>query len=242
LDKHEQITRAASENGTKDYRQHDAETTIRNLRRQVRVLQLILTALAFIAALRSTMMAGSWGFILWYAVLGGVVFYFYRNIWLTLLLSFVPLFVWGIADQAGNPGELGIPGVLLGSLALAGIHTAFAAIGMAIAWLTGFRKILLRVLAAALAAGILIFYDGFNGNPAGKWLAEQTVRSYLAKTYPDRELLIRDGGYNFKFHTYEFRVVAVGTQGEDGKPEEYWFTVRGVIPKLAYDPIANRNL
>lgn len=238
----DQTTRSNAENGPigngpKD----DAEATIRSLRRQVRALRLILTVLAFIAAMGSTMLANSLGFILWFAVLGGVVFHFYRNMWLVLLLSFVPVFVWGIADQAGNPGELGIAGVLPGSLALAGIHTVFAVAGMAIAWLAGFRKISLRVLSAALAVGVLIFYDGFNGNPVSKWLAEQTVRSYLAKTYPDRELVIRDGGYNFKFSSYEFRVVAVGTQGEDGQPKEYWFRVRGAIPKLAYDPISEQN-
>lgn len=220
---------------------YDTDSTIRSLKRKVRVLQLILTVLAFIAALGSTMMAGSFGFILWYAVLGGVVFYFYRNIWLVLLLAFVPAFVWGIADQIGNPGEAGIPGVVLASLLTAGLHTLFAVVGMAIAWLAGFRKILPRVLSAALVVGVLIFYDGFNGNPASKWLAEQTVQSYLAKTYPDRELVIRDGYYNFKSSSYEFRVIAVGTQGEDGQPDEYWFHVRGLIPRVDFDPISNRN-
>jgi len=224
----------------------DAEATIRSLRRSVRTLQLILTALAFLAAMNSTMMAGSWGFILWYAVLGGVAFYFYRNLWPVLLLTFVPAFVWMLADQigAGREGGFGefLVAVLAGSLLTAGLHTLFALIGVAVVWLAEFRKILPRVLAAALALGVLIFYDGFNGNPASRWLAEQTVRSYLATTYPDRDLVIRDGGYNFKSGAYEFRVVAAGTRDENGQPEEYWFMAKGVIPKLKYDPISRRDI
>ncbi|HEY8528602.1 MAG TPA: hypothetical protein VIL22_02835 [Paenibacillaceae bacterium] len=237
----DQTTRSAVENGANDNQRDEAEATIRSLKRKVRALQLILTVLAFLAAMNSTMMAGSMGFILWYAVLGGVVFYFYRKIWLVLLLSFVPAFGWMIVYEAGSMGEAGIPGMLLSSLIAAGIHTVFALVGMAIAWLAAFRKAFPGVLAAVLAVGILIIYDGFNGNPASKWLAEQTVRSYLAKTYPGEELVIRDGYYNFKSSSYEFRVVAVGTAGEDGQPEEYYFGVRGIIPKVVWDTKALRN-
>jgi hypothetical protein len=236
-----QTTRSATENGTRDYLKDDNDSTIRSLKRQVRVLQRILAALAFIAALNSTMMAGSFGFILWYAVLGVVVFYFYCNIWLVLLCAFVPAFIWMIVDQAGNFGEGGVLAWLAGSLLTAGLHTLFAVVGMAIAWLATWRKILPRVLAAALAVGVFILYDGFNGNPASKWLAEQTVQAYLEKTYPDRELVIRDGYYNFKSSSYEFRVVAVGTTGEDGQPKEYWFHVRGLIPRVDFDPISKQN-
>ncbi len=80
-----------------------------------------LVAVSFFMAISTSMMGGSFGFILWYAVLGGVTFLFYRDVRLVLLVALVPIFVWVFADamQAwvqGSVEGIGFFGFLLTAL------------------------------------------------------------------------------------------------------------------------------
>jgi hypothetical protein len=229
--------------------QADYEAMMRGIRRKLSVLQIILVALSFLMAMSTSLMGNSFGFVLWYAVLGGVMFLFYRDWRLVLLASFVPIFLWLFADtlqgwlQARSEGSApggfftALAGAAGGSLFMAGIHALFALVGMGIVWLAFRKKPLAVTLSVVLALGVLYVYDAFNGNPVSKWLAERELKAYLAETYPGETFQIGEGFYNFKFSSYEFDVIAIGRTLEDGKPAEYDFTLRGWIPKVTTDGI-----
>jgi len=236
----------------------DVEKAMRSLRRRLSVLQLILAMLSFGMAIGTSTMGGSFGFILWYAVLGAVLYLFYRDWRLVLLVSFVPIFFWLFGDMvddwmrqkaeraaaaAGEGGTFGfLASALAGSLVMAGIHALFSFAGMAIVWLARRKLPLTVALSVLLSAAVLLLYDGYNGNPFGRWLAAQKLKAYLAETYPAEQLAVRDGFYNFKSGSYEFRVVAVGSAGEDGKAEEYRFSVRGWVPRVVSDGLRAKRL
>lgn len=227
------------------------ETMMRKIRRKLSVMQLIFVALSFFMAMSTSMMGGSFGFVLWYAVLGGVTFLFYRDVRLVLLVALVPIFVWVFADamQAwvqGSVEGIGLFGFLLtalgGSLLGAVLHGLFACIGMAIVWLFGRKKVLTLALSVLLVMGVFAIYDAFNGNPVNKWLAEQKLKSYLAEKYPEQELRIGDGVYNFKFSTYEFQVTAIGQVGEDGRAATYRFALNSWFPRVVSDGLYQDSL
>ena len=77
-----------------------------------------------------------------YAVLGFAGYLFFWDMKLVMLLSFAPIFVWGMGDIFGRMGTHGGTGVVehllyavFGAFVLAVIHCFFAAVGMMIGWL-----------------------------------------------------------------------------------------------------------
>lgn len=229
----------------------DYATMMRKIQRKLSIMQLIFMALSFFMALSTSMMGGSFGFVFWYAVLGLVSYLFYRNVWLGLLVSFVPIFLWLFVDTfqgwvQGSVEGTGFFGFLLmalvGALVGAGIHTLFALGGMAIGWLFARKKPLTVALSIVLALGVFLVYNELNGNPVSKWIAEQKLEAYLEETYPEEELRVKEGFYNFKFSTYEFEVIAIGTAGADGNPVKYRFGLRGLIPQVVSDGIYDDRL
>ena len=105
------------------------------------------------------------------------------------------------------------------------------------------RKILLIAALILLIGFVFFVYNGFNGNPFSKFLAEKELETYLKETYPDQEFTVSDGFYNFKNSGYEFKVTDIGDTGPRGVAETYNFTVVGFIfPKVSYDEIYIENL
>lgn len=227
------------------------EKMMNKIRRKLSVYQLMLMAISFFMAISTSMMGNSFGFILWYAVLGLAAYLFYRDIKIVLLVAFVPIFLWifggMIVDwMQGHVTDAGffrhLMASLAGALLGAGLHTAFALAGTAVGWLAGKKKPLTIALAVVLAVSVALVYDAFNGNPVGEWLAKQELQNYLEETYPEKELRIKDGFYNFKFSSYEFEVVEIGSVTEDGEAASYDFRVRGWIPKVVSDGIRSDQL
>src|SRR5690606_38499281 len=227
----------------------DYEAAMRSLRRRLSVLQLILVTLSFGMAIGTSLLGGSFGFIFWYAVLGAVMYLFYRDWRLVLLVSFVPIFLWLFGDaifqwlRNGESGaaagtEMGafrfLAAALGTSLLFAALHALFAFAGMAIVWLAKRKIPLTAALSVLLAAGVLLLYDAYNGNPLVKWLAEKKQEAYLENTHPDEQLVIREGWYNFKNASYEFRVVSF-KKTADGQPAEYRVSLRGWNPRVISD-------
>ncbi len=225
---------------------NDYEKMMRKISRKLSVYQLIMMAISFFMAISTSMMGDSFGFILWYAVLGLVTFLFYRDIKVVLLVTFVPIFLWLFGDMIyermhGHVTDTGLFTYVLlsflGALLGAALHTVFALIGAAIGWLAGRKKPLTVILAVVLSMGIAVVYDAFNGNPVGEWLAKQELRTYLEETYPERELRIQDGFYNFKFSSYEFDVMEIGKAMKNGMTMAYRFEVRGWMREVVSDGI-----
>ncbi|KAA6447780.1 hypothetical protein [Bacillus swezeyi] len=114
----------------------------KRINRKLSLYQIIFTVISFFLAMKTSLLNESFGFILWYAVLGLVTYLFYRDMKIVLLLSFIPIFVWGISDILGGWGAadgIGFAEQLLysvsGAFILALIHCLFTIVGSLIGWL-----------------------------------------------------------------------------------------------------------
>lgn len=76
------------------------DQTIKKTMLKLHIYQMLLVALSFIFAINTSMLSNQgFQFILSYFVLGIVVFYFYKNVLLTLLIAFVPTAIWAVYDS-----------------------------------------------------------------------------------------------------------------------------------------------
>ena len=114
----------------------------KKINRKLSLYQLMFTAISFFLAIHTSLLNESFGFILWYAVLGLAVYLFYRDMKLVILLSFAPIFIWGMGDILAGWDAADGTGVVehllysvFGAFMLAVIHCFFAAAGMMIGWL-----------------------------------------------------------------------------------------------------------
>ncbi|MEC1262744.1 hypothetical protein P9D34_20430 [Bacillus swezeyi] len=114
----------------------------KRINRKLSLYQIIFTVISFFLAMKTSLLNESFGFILWYAVLGFVTYLFYRDMKIVLLLSFVPIFVWGISDILGGWDAADGTGFaeqllnsVLGAFMLALVHCLFAIAGSLIGWL-----------------------------------------------------------------------------------------------------------
>ncbi len=114
----------------------------KRINRKLSLYQLMFMAISFFLAIRTSLLNESFGFILWYAVLGFAGYLFFWDMKLVMLLSFAPIFVWGMGDILAEWDASGGTGVVehllyavFGAFVLAVIHCFFAAVGMMIGWL-----------------------------------------------------------------------------------------------------------
>lgn len=116
----------------------DQESMFKKINRRLSMYQIIFVALSFFLAANTSMLKGSFGFILWYPVLGLLTYLFYKDIKLVFMLSFIPMFIWsfGLNFIDFTKGAyidttffsfLGTS--LISSLFPAVIHFIFAAVG-----------------------------------------------------------------------------------------------------------------
>lgn len=117
----------------------DQEQMMKKIHRKLSIYQMIFVALSFFLAINTSLLNESFGFILWYAVLGMISYIFYKDMKMVFFISFIPIFVWSIGGSladlfAGNKlAEISLGEYLLGSLSgaflIAVIHYLFAFIG-----------------------------------------------------------------------------------------------------------------
>lgn len=114
------------------------EVMFKSINRKLSMYQIIFIAISFFLAANTSMLKGSFGFILWYPVLGTLIYLFYKDMKLVFMLSFIPMFIWsfginfidftkGAYIDSGFIAFLGEN--LLSSLFPAVIHFLFAAVG-----------------------------------------------------------------------------------------------------------------
>ncbi|MCY8216243.1 hypothetical protein [Bacillus haynesii] len=102
------------------------------------------------------------------------------------------------------------------------------------------KKILYSVLIVLLVSFVLAAYNAFNGNPVSKKLSQTALEHYLNDRYPEKDLRIDNGLYNFKFAEYVFEVTDTGDQK---RKDPYLFSLRGFIqPEVHTDGIYEENL
>lgn len=99
------------------------------------------------------------------------------------------------------------------------------------------RKIIYSGLLLILVVAVLYVYNSFNGNPFSKYMATKEVKNYVTEQYPDKELRVAKGFYDFKFGEYTFDVIEIG------EGDTYKFSAQGFIfPEVAFDGIYYANL
>ncbi|MFN2747848.1 hypothetical protein ACINLE_20480 [Bacillus sp. z60-18] len=224
------------------------ETIHKRMNRKLSIYQLILTAISLFLAIKTSLLNGSFGFILWYTVLGILAYLFYRKVKVVLLLSFVPMLIWGLADAITGWDE-GFASSVFGAVLLAVFHGLFAMAGCLLGWLclklNESRGVLKKkvghgALLLAVPVCILSIYNAFNGNPISEMLAKKSLERYLTDRYPEKNLRLGDGFYNFKFADYSFDVIEAG---DETKSFAYDFTVAGWLhPEITFDGIREANL
>ncbi|MEC1262743.1 hypothetical protein P9D34_20425 [Bacillus swezeyi] len=102
------------------------------------------------------------------------------------------------------------------------------------------KKLLSSVLILLLVSFVLAAYNAFNGNPVSKQLSKTALEHYLTDRYPEKNLRIDEGSYNFKFAEYTFEVTDISDQK---RSEPYVFSLRGFIkPEVYADGIYDENL
>ncbi|MFC4560018.1 hypothetical protein ACFO3D_17795 [Virgibacillus kekensis] len=117
----------------------DRDKMFKKINRKLSLYQIIFVALSFVIAIQTSLLNDSSGFILWYTVLGILVYLFYSDMKIIFYFSFIPIFIWscvdGISDyMAGHIDEnvsLIAYAVQVGQMAVmtSVIHYVFALIG-----------------------------------------------------------------------------------------------------------------
>lgn len=117
----------------------DHERMLQRIKRKLAVYQLIFVAISFFLAINTSLLNESFGFILWYAVLGAVTYGFYKDMRMVALISIVPVFVWSLGSSIADyrsgdmTPDLGLGEFMInsaaGALLLSGLHYVFALVG-----------------------------------------------------------------------------------------------------------------
>lgn len=106
------------------------------------VFQLIFVGISFFLAMQTAVLNDSFGFILFYTILGTVMYLFYKNIKIIILVAFTPIFIWSMVtfipeiismtESTSEIIKLIFTNGLLSSFTLALLHLVFALVGTAI--------------------------------------------------------------------------------------------------------------
>ncbi|MCH7320327.1 zf-HC2 domain-containing protein [Solibacillus sp. MA9] len=123
-----------------------ATTMMQHVQLKLTIYQLLFVVLSFVFAMNTSLLNESFAFILSYFILGAITFYFYRQALLTLLLAFLPIFIWSIYATISSYGTYSkwyveqithysstlslITSTVLGGILTAFIHTLFTLLGI----------------------------------------------------------------------------------------------------------------
>ncbi len=116
----------------------DVDVMFKKINRKLSLYQIIFVILSFYFAINTSLINESFGFVLWYAILGCVIYVFYKDMKIVFLLSFLPIFIWSFGENVisffkSNYVDISFWGFLLenlmGSFMISLIHFLFALIG-----------------------------------------------------------------------------------------------------------------
>lgn len=122
----------------------DQELMFKRINRKLSIYQILFVALSFFLAIKTSVLNNSFGFILWYAILGFVIFLFYSDIKIVFLFSFVPIFIWAMTNHiseyyTGAYTDVSFITMIGQTLSMAIIvsvlHLLFAVLGSIVGWL-----------------------------------------------------------------------------------------------------------
>lgn len=116
----------------------DHEKMMLKIHLKISLYQLIFIGISFFLALQTTLMNDSFGFILSYTVLGALLYLFYKNSKIVVVITFLPVFFWSVFTQLSEVESLFVQNIfqsIIGSVVIASIHVAFALVGVFIGYL-----------------------------------------------------------------------------------------------------------
>lgn len=123
----------------------DSQKMFQRVNRKLAMFQIIFVSISFLLAVNTALINESFGFILWYTVLGCITYLFYKDWKIVFYISFLPVFFWSIGSDIinyirghyleGTTIVEFITGSLFGSVLVSLIHLLFAIIGCIIAWI-----------------------------------------------------------------------------------------------------------
>ncbi|MDB2108084.1 hypothetical protein [Clostridium paraputrificum] len=70
------------------------------------------------------------------------------------------------------------------------------------------KKIIYFVILVGILALLFSIYNAFNSNPVSKRIAKNKLNKYIEENYSERDFIIKDVRYNFKFSEYYGRVIS----------------------------------
>ncbi len=127
----------------------DRDKMFKKINRRLSLYQIIFVGLSFLLAIKTALINDSFGFILWYTVLGLLIYLFYSDMKMVFLFSFIPIFIWSVIEgiSAYLAGQIDAEfsmlmygfDVLQASVMVSAIHYLFALIGSVIGLL--FKKL-----------------------------------------------------------------------------------------------------
>lgn len=126
-----------------------AALAMKKTQSKLAMIQLVITLLSFYLAMSTNLFSESFGFILTYFILGIVIFSFYQSWMLTFIIAFFPVLFIAFADTAFEPNAYRTYMAdhmngnivffawmhLIGAVMIAILHTFFAMLGGAVAFL-----------------------------------------------------------------------------------------------------------
>ncbi|HLU23876.1 MAG TPA: zf-HC2 domain-containing protein [Bacillaceae bacterium] len=112
----------------------DNEKMFTKIKLRLSIYQIIIVAISFIFAIKTSMLNNSLEFILSYTVLGVITYLFYKSFWIVGAITFLPLFIWSLVDSFINyfNGHINFNQLILGfpgAFFIGAIHLIFAFIG-----------------------------------------------------------------------------------------------------------------
>ncbi|GAA0488523.1 hypothetical protein GCM10008986_12820 [Salinibacillus aidingensis] len=124
----------------------ERDKVFKKIHRKLSLYQIIFVALSFLLAIQTSLLNDSYEFILWYTLLGFLVYLFYSDMKMSFYFSFIPIFIWSIVEGISDYMEGHIdPQVSLFTygfdifqmaILVSIIHYVFALIGSVIGLLT----------------------------------------------------------------------------------------------------------
>ncbi|RXZ82544.1 hypothetical protein EBB07_10790 [Paenibacillaceae bacterium] len=115
----------------------DYDPMVKKIKRTLSLYQIIFIAISFFLALQTSLLNSSFEFVLWYAVLGALIYLFYQDMKMVFLIAFIPILFWsiggGMSDYFSGSIEAKLAPYALqtvfGGILVAGIHYAVALMG-----------------------------------------------------------------------------------------------------------------
>lgn len=117
----------------------DKDAMFKKINRKLSTYQIIFVAISFFFAINTSLLNGSFEFLLWYPILGLLIYLFYEDLRIVCMLSFIPIFLWSIGENLVSFFNGGYaPGTsfttffienIIGSTIISFIHLIFALMG-----------------------------------------------------------------------------------------------------------------